>query len=131
MSALVAAAGGEKTKLDGTWTATGGSSDGKKLPAEIVEKLTLVLTLKDNTYVVTIMGKEIESGTWKLDEKAKPKALDLTIVKGKDEGKKQLGILKLEGDVMTVAFGKAGGDARPKNFDGGDGIEVTILKRGK
>ena len=131
LSAIVAVAGGEKSKLDGVWTATGGSSDGKKLTDDVVAKVMLVVTLKDNTYKVTVMGKQVEAGTWKLDTKPKPAALDLTILEGEEKGKKQLGVMKVEGEVMTVAFAKAGSDARPKNFDGGEGIEVTIMKRNK
>ena len=131
LSTLVAVAGGEKSKFDGAWTAPGGSADGKKFTDDFVAKLMLVVTLKDDTYKVTVMGKEVESGTWKLDTKATPNALDLTIATGENKGKKQLGIMKVDGEVMSAAFAKAGSDARPKNFDGGDGIDVTIMKRGK
>jgi len=131
LSALIAVAGGEKSKLDGAWNATGGSADGKKFTEDFVAKLMLVITLKGNTYKVTVMDKQVEAGTFTIDAKAKPMAIDLTIAEGQDKGKKQLGILKLEGEVMTAAFAKAGTDARPKNFDGGDGIDVTIMKRGK
>jgi uncharacterized protein (TIGR03067 family) len=78
---------------------------------------------------VVVNGKEVENGTYKADPLKKPPTLDLTIAKGKDEGKTQLGIFKLEKDVFTVAIGAAGGKERPKNFDGGPDIEVTVMKR--
>lgn len=130
---IVVQAGGGKDgpKVDGAWNAIAGISDGKKLPQDIIDKINLVVTIKEGKYKVTVGGKQVEAGTYKLDTKTKPNHLDLTITEGDDKGKTQLGIMKLEGDQMSVAFAKAGGKDRPKNFDGGDGIEVTILKRGK
>ena len=125
------AAGGEKSaKIEGTWIATAGVSDGKKIPDEVVAKIMLTVTVKNGKYSVAVEGKEVESGTYKADASKKPATLDLTIVKGKDEGKTQLGIFKLDGDNLTVAVGNAGKD-RPKDFDGGADIEVTVLKRKK
>jgi uncharacterized protein (TIGR03067 family) len=126
---LVANAGGDAPKVNGSWLGTAGNSEGKQIPEDIVAKIMLVVTLKDGKYSVTVMGKEVEAGTYKLNTKKKPFHLDSTPSKGKDAGKVQLGLLKVEGDVMTVAFAKAGSKDRPKNFKGGEGIEVTVLKR--
>jgi uncharacterized protein (TIGR03067 family) len=76
--------------------------------------------------------KEVENGTYKLDAAKKPAAIDLIIGKGgKDEGKTQLGIYKLEGDVLTVAIAEANSKTRPSSFEGVKGVEVTTLKRAK
>jgi uncharacterized protein (TIGR03067 family) len=133
LSALIAIAGGtEKTaKLEGSWTATGGVMEGKKLPEEVVTKLNLTVVIKDGKYNVSVMGKEIENGSYKIDAKAKPATIDLKIAKGKDEGKTQLGIFLLEGDKLTVAIASADSKERPKSFEGAEGVEVTMLKRNK
>jgi uncharacterized protein (TIGR03067 family) len=133
LSALIAAAGGtEKTaKLEGTWSATGGVMEGKKVPEEVITKLNLTVAIKDGKYNVSVMGKEIENGTYKIDAKAKPSTIDLKVVKGKDEGKTQLGIFLLEGDKLTVAIAAADSKERPKSFEGAEGVEVTMLKRNK
>ena len=133
LAALVGVAtGGEKgaAKLEGIWIATDINSEGKKVPAEIVEKIMLTLTIKEGKYSVNVEGKEVEAGTYKADVSKKPATLDLTIVKGKEEGKKQLAIYKLDGDKLDVAIGSAGKD-RPKDFEGGPDVEVTNLKRKK
>jgi uncharacterized protein (TIGR03067 family) len=134
LSTLVAVNAGDKKKqdapkLEGVWTGVTGISDGKKVPDDIVSKLTL--TIKEGKYNVTFMDKEVETGSYKVDASKKPAHLDLTIAKGKDEGKVQPGIVMIEGDMMTVALGKAGTKDRPKKFEGADGVEVTKLKRAK
>ena len=128
--ALVAAQAGEKTaKVEGTWIGVSGISDGKKLPDGLLDKIMLTVVFKEGKYSVLAEGKEVETGSYKTD--ASKKTLDLTISKGKDEGKTQLGIYKLDGDSLSVAFGAAGSKNRPKNFDGGPDIEVTVMKRKK
>ena len=127
-----AGAGKDAPKIVGGWTATSASSGGKKVPDEEVAKINLVVTIKeDGKYSVTVMGKEVEAGTYKIDAKQKPIHLDLTITEGKDKGQTQLGLLKVEGDVMTVAFSKGGSKDRPKNFESAEAVEVTTFKRNK
>jgi uncharacterized protein (TIGR03067 family) len=130
--ALVATAGGSKdAKVEGTWIATAGISDGKEVPKDIIAKINLTLVIKEGKYSVSVDGKEVEAGKYKIDTSKKPALLDLTIGKGKDEGKTQVGIVQVDGDTMQVALGPAGKKDRPKNFEGGPEIEVTTLKRKK
>ena len=136
LCAAFVSAGGEPKKkvsgpsIEGSWVGVGGISDGKKAPAEIFEKLMLTVTMKAGKYAVTIQGKEIESGSYKISGDKSPYNLDIDVAEGMDKGKKQVGIVQVEGDNMTVAFAKAGGTDRPKNFEGASG-EVTMLKRKK
>jgi uncharacterized protein (TIGR03067 family) len=127
------AGGGEKTtaKVEGTWAVTAGSSDGKKLPDEVIAKAMVSVVFKDGGYKVTGMGMQIEAGTYKVDASKKPATIDMTITEGGGVEKSQVGIFKLEGDVLTLAIGAAGVKDRPKNFDGGDKIEITVMKRSK
>lgn len=138
LSALAAGAAGEKDKkateksaFEGAWIAVAGNADGKKIPDDVIGKISLTATFTDGKYNVMVMGKQIEAGTYKSDAKAKPATIDMTIDEGKDKGKTQLGIYKLEGDQLVIALGSAGSKERPKNFEGGDMIEVTTLKRKK
>jgi len=131
--ALAASQGGDKKapKVDGIWHGVSAVINGKKIPDEEFAKIMLVVVIKDGKYTVTAEGNEIESGTFKTDDSQKPAHLTLTIAKGKDEGKAQLGIYKVDDDKLTVAFGTPGGKVRPKDYEGGEGFEVHVLKRKK
>jgi uncharacterized protein (TIGR03067 family) len=134
LCAVMAAGEGRKdkeVKIEGKWAATGGSHNGKKIPGEAFEKLMAVIAFKDGKYSSTIMGKEDEAGTYTMDAKKDPVQVDFKITEGKDKGKTQLGILKIDGDTMTVANAMPGAKDRPKNFDGGEGVAVLTLKRQK
>jgi uncharacterized protein (TIGR03067 family) len=130
---VVTAAGGQQTvdKLEGTWTATGGISDGKKVPEDLVAKLNLIAVFKDGKYTITIQGKQLEAGTYKIDGSKKPATIDMAVQEGKDKGKSQIGIYKLEGDNLTLVLANAGIKERPKSFDGAPQVEVSVFKRKK
>lgn len=133
LCAVLTATAGDKgaPKIEGAWNVTGGTFDGKKIPDEAFAKLNATLTFKEGKYISTIMGKQDESGTYVLDAKKTPAHMDLTILEGKDKGKMQVGLVKVEGDTMTFVVAKPGIKERPKDLEGGEGIAVTILKRGK
>ena len=131
LSAMIAVAGGVGG-FEGNWIATGGIVEGKKLPADEIEKAMLVVSFKDGKYTVTSMGKQLEAGTYTVDAKAKPHAsIDLKITEGKDKDKTQVGIYKVDGDQVTFAISSAGVKERPKTFEGGKDVEVTMFKRSK
>jgi uncharacterized protein (TIGR03067 family) len=134
LTAFVGAAQEGKGTIEGTWTGIAAIVDGKKIPDADVAKKMIVLTIKDGKYTVTVMGKQEQAGTFKLDPKANPPAIDLEISESTDKteiGKSQLGIFKLEGDQVMFAISEIGVKARPKDFDGGKDIEVTTFKRNK
>lgn len=134
LSALLAVAQGEKKaapEIEGGWTQTGGIVEGKKWPAEIFDELKTVLSFKDGKYSQTDNGKESEAGTYKIDFTKKPVTIDFTVIEGGEKGKVQLGILKIEGENITLALAMHGSTDRPKNFDGGGDEWVMILKRNK
>ncbi|MSQ94734.1 MAG: TIGR03067 domain-containing protein [Gemmataceae bacterium] len=133
LCAVMATAGAGKggLKIEGSWTATGGSFGGKKVPDEIIAKVMLAISFKDGKYTASTMGKEDEAGTYTIDAKKKPAQIDLLPTSGKDKEKPQLGLIKIDGDLMTFAAAKNGDKDRPKDFEGGTGISVIVLKRGK
>jgi uncharacterized protein (TIGR03067 family) len=135
ISAAASAVGDDKkdTKpidLNGTWKLIASTVDGKKVPADEIEKLKYSLIFKDGKYTEASTSGT-ESGTYKLDASKSPATIDFTIEDGPEKGKTQLGLLKLEGDVLTVAYAKPGSMDRPKGFDGTDALAVTSLKRSK
>ncbi len=133
---LVATAGGDKAKIDGTWLLTGVvAPDGKVIPADDIAKAMATGVFKDGKYAFSFGAKVAESGTYKTDSTQTPATIDLMIVEGnpKEKGMKQLGIYKIEGDTLTVAVSKPGSTTRPKVFEATKEMDVgvQILKRQK
>jgi uncharacterized protein (TIGR03067 family) len=118
-------------KINGSWRATAGLAEGKKLPPEEYEKNVQVLVFKDGKYTETMNGKETEAGSYKIDATKNPHTIDFMVNKGKEKGKIQLGLIKIEGDVMTMVLAEHGSKVRPENFEGVNDFEVMILKRNK
>jgi uncharacterized protein (TIGR03067 family) len=134
LCAVMATAQGDKEKgkkIEGIWTATSGSFNGKKVPDEAIAKIMATITFKEGKYTSAVLGNVDEAGTYTIDAKKKPVQIDLMITEGKDKGKTQVGLVKIDGDTMTFAVSKAGIKDRPKDFEGGDDIAVLVLKRGK
>jgi uncharacterized protein (TIGR03067 family) len=126
-----AGAGESGPKVQGTWAATSVMFGDKKFPAEALEKIMPTFTFKEGKYASSVMGKQDEAGSYKIDAKKKPAHIDLMIEDGKDKGKTQLGLIAVEGDVLKMALAKAGEKDRPKNFDGGADIVIATFKRSK
>lgn len=129
---LISAAGGEKNgapNVEGTWRLTASIHNGKKVADKEIAEAAVVVIFKDGKYTFTYNGAKGDVGTYKLDAKAKPANIDLTLTEGNSKGKTQLGIYKLEADQITFAFGKVGGAERPKTFDGSQDVEVHTFKR--
>lgn len=135
LCAVIATAQGGKgkggLKIEGSWAATGLMFGDKKLPEEVLEKIMPVFTFKEGKYTSSIMGKQDEAGSYKIDAKMKPAHIDLMIEDGKDKGKSQVGLVAVDGDVLKLALAKPGDKDRPKNFEGGEGIIIATFKRSK
>lgn len=97
--------------LDGLWTIV--SSNGQTL-ASLGQKGTLEF-VKDK-YTVTMNGQVTERGIFKLDLRAKPTAIDMTILEGVAVGKTQIGLVQIVGDVLTLKTNTVGTPLRPTNF---------------
>jgi uncharacterized protein (TIGR03067 family) len=118
--------------LNGTWNFESLTIGGQKLPADAIKKAGFVF--KDGKYTsIDPNGKEDETGTLKLDPDKKPKTIDFDITSGKDKGKKQLGIYKLEDDSFTLCIGFPGETERPAKFESEKGSKtaLAVMKREK
>lgn len=104
---------GDLKKMEGTWEAKLYIADGKKWSDK--ELATIKLIVKGAGENELILGKEKFHGTYKLDEKASPKSIDITLTEGPDKGKKKLGIYELKGDTLRICVGPLGGK-RPRAF---------------
>jgi uncharacterized protein (TIGR03067 family) len=115
--------------LQGTWKVESFTQDGNEAPAEFAKAVSF--TFKDKKYTITMKGKEMESGTFKLDPEKK--TIDLDITSGNDKGKKQVGIYKLEKDNFTICLAHPGATDRPTKMESTkDGETIMgVMKREK
>ena len=120
----------EIKKFDGHWTITGWTQGGGELPKEFLDSTKWSVTGDKYKFE---QETSIEDGTIKLDSTKKPATIDLDITSGNDKGKKQLGVYKIEKDVITFCLGRPGDEKRPTDFtstEDNNNILIT-LKKGK
>jgi uncharacterized protein (TIGR03067 family) len=77
-----ATADGEK--LQGTWKPVAAELAGKPFPDELLKTMKLVIA--EGKYSVTV-GEAVDEGVLKLDQKKKPRAIDIVGTKGPNQGK--------------------------------------------
>jgi uncharacterized protein (TIGR03067 family) len=121
----------ELAALNGTWKAEALTQDGEEAPPNFLKQITF--TIKDGKYTVTVDGKELESGTIKLDPGKKPKTIDFEIASGNDKGKTQIGIYELKDDTLKFAMSRPGKKERPAEMKSTKENEtiLSVLKREK
>ena len=80
----------------------------------------------------TDAAKPFATGSYALDASKTPMTIDLKPKGGTYDGKTLLGIVKVDGDVMTIAFAEPGKD-RPTAFESkaGSGVVVAVHKKAK
>jgi uncharacterized protein (TIGR03067 family) len=136
-SALIAADSpkGEPKKdlgqIQGSWVVESGESGGTAIANEQLKATRFVI--KGDKYIYTIPDYR-EEGTLKLEQSKKPKAIDVKIVEGRDQGEMQLGIYELSKDTLKLCFAPPGKDnKRPKNLStNADNDQLLlVLKREK
>jgi uncharacterized protein (TIGR03067 family) len=126
--------GGEKKDknpgADGTWVVVGMEQKGAKLPAEVIEGLSMKLTIKGENYTVTTGDKVVDKGTSTVDVKKKPYTADIKSEEGPNKGKTILAILEIDGDSMKACYDLEG-KARPTEFSTkeGSGNVLILYKR--
>ena len=116
-------------KLDGKWVETGGTADGKKLDEDIISQRKFVFVFKNGKYTFSKGGKEFEAGTYKIDATKTPVAIDLNDNEGFEKTGEKLGVLKLDGETLTLSFNIFDRKKRPADLEGGKRIGVSFLKR--
>jgi uncharacterized protein (TIGR03067 family) len=103
----------DAAKMEGTWTITAGMKNGEK--AEVDKYKDAVEITKDKITLKTPDGSFVFKYT--VDAKASPASVELEIVEpDMFKGSKATGIVKLDGDTLTLCYPAMGGD-KPKDFD--------------
>jgi uncharacterized protein (TIGR03067 family) len=84
-------------------------------------------TFKDGKYDLVVDGQEQETGTYKLDGSKSPAWLDLAIESGGDKGKKQPGIVAIDGDTLKFCLAQPGKDDRPTKFETSEKDQYILI----
>jgi len=114
----------------GEWRPLVLKQKGQAAPAEALGVMTFKF---DGEKYVQTVGPLSEEGNYTLDPSKTPKTIDFDIKTGMDQGKKQLGIYKIEDGKLTVIVAAAGSKDRPKSFQPAEGDDVLefVLERAK
>ncbi|MFN0021329.1 MAG: TIGR03067 domain-containing protein [Pirellulaceae bacterium] len=88
--------------MAGDWTPVLMQLNGKKQPEELLKSIKL--TIKGDKYN-TVVGKEKDEGTLKLDATKVPREMDITTSVGENKGKAIPCIYEITGDELRVCYG--------------------------
>ena len=86
-------------KLQGTWVATKAERDGKAADDVVGHRLSFT---GDRFQIRSKDGKTLYEGTFRVDAKTKPAAIDFDHAIGDLRGKSWKGIYALDGDTLTT-----------------------------
>ena len=119
---------GPATEFEGEWQLVSGVMSGKAMSeAEVVwvKRVT-----RGNQTSVLAGPNTMLKVEFTFDPAASPKSIDYLNLAGSNQGKRQLGIYKQEGDILTFCVA-APGVSRPVKFESvaGDGRTLTVWKQ--
>jgi uncharacterized protein (TIGR03067 family) len=122
---VAAPAGDAAPELEGEWAMESVIMDGQALPAAMAQWGRRIA--QDGEVKVMMGPQTIVHAKFAVDRSHSPMWMNYVHVRG---GASQLGIYKLEENVLTTCLGKAGG-ARPDGFASvaGDGRTLTVWKK--
>ena len=118
-------------KLQGTWTATKAERDGKAADDVVGHRLSFTV---NRFQIRSKDGKLLYEGTFGVDSKTKPAAIDFEHTNGDLKGKAWKGIYVLDGDTLTTCDNAPNLDkGRPTAFEArtGSGHILITFKREK
>jgi len=114
--------------LQGTWTVTEVTMDGQPMPDGMVGGFQVAIA--GDRFTSSGVGEEF-NGTLVIDEKARPRRLDMRFTTGPQKGTVNLCIYELKGDRLRMCIATRG-TVRPERFESpaDSGIAVETLVRG-
>ena len=119
---------GPPTEFEGEWQMISGVMNGAAMDDATVKWVKRVT--RGNQTSVMAGPQTMLKVEFTFDPSASPPTLDYLNLHGATKGKRQEGIYRFEGDVLTVCTSAAGG-TRPGDFTSvaGDGRSFTVWKR--
>jgi uncharacterized protein (TIGR03067 family) len=109
--------------IEGVWECVEATNGGQKIPDEKASQLRLTLTREQ---FKTQLGEQVLfDSNYSLDVSKVPVEIEMIGTEGDLKGKPALGIIKLEGGVLTLCYVMPGGE-RPKEFESQPGSKATL-----
>src|SRR5262245_45664923 len=99
--------------LAGMWKPKEDSLGDNKIDQLVLDTVTLIY--ESNKYTLTI-GDKTEKGTYTLDPKKSPKAMDIFPTEGDNNGKTFLAVYQIEDDKLTICYSLTP-TVRPDDFE--------------
>jgi uncharacterized protein (TIGR03067 family) len=117
----------ELKALQGKWKTVAMEAAGKSFPKDEIPAFTFVIGDEGKSTGKTPEGEF--RFTISVNPKKNPKTIDNLHESGEQEGKRQYGIYKLEGDKFTVCISRPGAEEgdRPKDFTTKDSTNVLYV----
>jgi len=115
-------------QIVGSWTCTSATIDGRPLADDTVKQLRLTLTA--DRYKSERGDQVLFDSTYTIDSKKNPATIDMIGTEGELKGKSAPGILKLDGDLLTMCYVMPGKE-RPTAFESQpqSGAFLVVWKR--
>ena len=109
--------------IQGSWIPVSAEMSGKKVPDQVLKTMKFVLA--DGKYTIK-NGDLADLGTYKLDQNAKPRAIDMTCTEGLNQGNTIQAIYELSGDTLKICYDTTGDD-RPSEFKSLAGTQLFLV----
>jgi uncharacterized protein (TIGR03067 family) len=121
----------KETTLKGKWSLVSLTHGGKAASADLLKDFKS--TFEEKSYKNVMNGEVIEEGEFSFDDAKSPKTIDFDIKKGHSEGKKQVGIFKIEEEKLTLVLAEPDVTERPTSFkiEEGSRLIEAVLERVK
>jgi uncharacterized protein (TIGR03067 family) len=119
----------ELKKLEGTWVCVS-AVEGKE-KREFIRGKEARLTIRNESFMLSVDGEFVEKVAIKVDPSKKPKTVDLTRTEGPEKGDTALGIYELNGDELKLCIAQRSNQPRPTEFTAGDKSTLFIFRRVK
>jgi len=110
--------------IEGVWACVEATNGGQKIPDEKASQLRLTLT-KDG-FKTQLGDQVLFDSTYTLDTSKSPVEIEMIGTEGDLKGKSALGVIKLNGGILTLCYVLPGGGERPKTFESQPGSKTTL-----
>ena len=110
--------------IEGIWSCVEATNGGQHIPEE--KALQLRLTLTADRFKTQLGEQVLFDSTYTLDVSKTPVEIEMVGTEGDLQGKLALGIIQLEGGVLTLCYVLPAGGERPKRFESQPGSKATL-----